>query len=90
MRLQTTKARTGLMKQKRSKNLFNNDDAIIVTIQEIVIMNSHNINQRQISRELNVSPATVYRILPIIFIYLGSCLHRPNLPWVLPSLAGTP
>jgi len=45
------------MKRKRSKKLLNNDDAIILTILGMVIMNPH-ISQRQISRELNVSPAT--------------------------------
>lgn len=58
----TARARTGLMKRKRSKKPLNNDDAIIVTILGMVIMNPH-ISQRQISRELNVSPATVSRIL---------------------------
>jgi len=58
----TARARTGLMKRKRSKKPLNNDDAIILTILGMVIMNPH-ISQRQISRELNVSSATVSRIL---------------------------
>ena len=55
MRL-TTRAHTGLM--KRSKKPLNNDDAVIVTILGMVIMNPH-ISQRQISRKLNVFPATI-------------------------------
>lgn len=58
----TTRARTGLLKRKRSKKPLNNDDAIIVTILGMVIINPH-IGQRQISRELNVSRTTVGRIL---------------------------
>jgi len=53
----TARARTGLMKRKHSKKPLNNDVAIILTILGMVIMNPH-ISQRQISRELNVSPAT--------------------------------
>jgi len=52
----TTRAHTGLM--KRSKKPLNNDDAVIVTILGMVIMNPH-ISQRQISRKLNVFPATI-------------------------------
>lgn len=50
------------MKRKRSKKPLNNDNAIIVTVLGMVIMSPH-ISQRLISRALNVSPATVNRIL---------------------------
>ena len=72
------------MKRKRSKKPLNNDDTIIVTILGIVIMNPH-ISQHQISSELiiNVSPATVCRILHANRIHPSRVL--PSL-----SLAGTP
>ncbi|EZA56776.1 hypothetical protein X777_03214 [Ooceraea biroi] len=56
------RARTRHMTRKRSKTLLDNDDVINVTVLGMIIMNPH-IKQRQISRELNVSPATVNRIL---------------------------
>lgn len=51
------RARTGDTTRKRSKKSRDNDDVINVMILGMVIMNPH-ISQRQISRELNVSPAT--------------------------------
>jgi len=56
------RARTGQMKRKRSKKPLNNDNTIIVTVLGMVIMSPH-ISQCQISRDLNVSPVTVNRIL---------------------------
>lgn len=56
------RGRAGELKRKRRKKPLNNDEAIIVTVLGMVVMNPH-ISQRQISRELDISQATVCRIL---------------------------
>jgi len=56
------RARTEQMKRKRSKKQLNNNDIVIITVLGMVIISPY-ISQRQISRALNVSPATVNRIL---------------------------